>query len=40
MTENEFLLQDRIAKIKSINEKYDLEHNGMFRTVVVKIQPY
>lgn len=28
MTENEFLLQDRIAKIKSINEKYDLEHNG------------
>lgn len=28
MTENEFLLQDRIAKIKSINEQYDLEHNA------------
>lgn len=28
MTENEFLLADRIAKIKSINEQYDLEHNG------------
>ena len=28
MTENEFLLQDRIAKIKSINEQYDLENNS------------
>lgn len=28
MTKNEFLLADRIAKIKSINEQYDLEHNG------------
>lgn len=28
MTENEFLLTDRIQKIKSINELYDLEHNG------------
>lgn len=28
MTENEFLLADRIAKIKSINEQYDLEHNA------------
>ena len=28
MTENDFLLQDRIAKIKSINEQYDLEHNA------------
>lgn len=28
MTENEFLLVDRIAKIKSINEQYDLEHNA------------
>lgn len=28
MTENEFLLQDRIAKIKSINELYDLENNA------------
>lgn len=28
MTENEFLLQDRIAKIKSINEQYDLENNA------------
>lgn len=28
MTENEFLLTDRIAKIKSINEQYDLEHNA------------
>lgn len=28
MTENEFLLADRIQKIKSINELYDLEHNG------------
>ena len=24
MTENEFLLQDRITKIKSVNEQYDL----------------
>lgn len=28
MTENEFLLQDRITKIKSINEQYDLENNA------------
>lgn len=28
MTENEFLLADRIAKIKSMNELYDLEHNA------------
>ena len=28
MTENEFLLADRITKIKSINEQYDLEHNA------------
>lgn len=28
MTENEFLLQDRIAKIKSINEKYNLLENS------------
>ncbi len=28
MTENEFLLQDRLAKIRSINEQYDLEHNA------------
>lgn len=28
MTENEFLLQDRITKIKSINELYDLENNA------------
>lgn len=28
MTENEFLLQDRIAKIRSMNELYDLEHNS------------
>lgn len=28
MTENEFLLNDRIAKIKSINQLYDLEHNS------------
>lgn len=26
--EYEFILQDRIAKIKAINEQYDLEHNG------------
>lgn len=28
MTENEFLLQDRITKIKSINELYNLENNA------------
>lgn len=28
MTENEFLLQDRIAKIKSINEQYNLLENS------------
>lgn len=28
MTENEFMLADRITKIKSINEQYDLEHNA------------
>jgi 3'-phosphoadenosine 5'-phosphosulfate sulfotransferase (PAPS reductase)/FAD synthetase len=28
MTENEFLLQDRITKIKSINEQYDLLNNA------------
>jgi 3'-phosphoadenosine 5'-phosphosulfate sulfotransferase (PAPS reductase)/FAD synthetase len=28
MTEHKFTLQDRIAKIKSINELYDLEHNA------------
>ena len=28
MTENEFLLADRIAKIKSINKLYDLENNA------------
>lgn len=28
MTENEFLLEDRIAKIQAINEQYDLEHNS------------
>ena len=28
MTEHEFTLADRVAKIKSINEQYDLEHNG------------
>ena len=28
MTENEFLLQDRISKIKSINEQYDLLKNA------------
>lgn len=28
MTENEFMLQDRIAKIKSINQMYDLENNA------------
>lgn len=29
MTENEFLLSDRITKIKSINELYDLENNAV-----------
>ena len=28
MTENEFLLQDRIIKIRSINEQYDLLNNS------------
>lgn len=28
MTENKFILQDRIQKIKSINELYDLENNS------------
>ena len=28
MTENEFLLADRIQKIRSMNEQYDLEHNA------------
>lgn len=28
MTDFDFILQDRITKIKSINELYDLEHNG------------
>ena len=28
MTENDFLLADRIAKIKSMNELYDLENNA------------
>lgn len=28
MTENEFLLSDRIQKIKSMNELYDLENNA------------
>lgn len=28
MTENEFMLSDRITKIKSINDLYDLEHNA------------
>lgn len=28
MTENEFLLADRIAKIKSINEQHDLLNNS------------
>lgn len=28
MTENEFLLADRIQKIKSINKLYDLENNA------------
>ena len=28
MTENEFILADRIQKIKSMNELYDLENNA------------
>ena len=28
MTENEFMLADRIAKIQSINKLYDLENNA------------
>ena len=28
MNEYEFMLEDRIAKIKAINEQYDLEHNA------------
>jgi len=28
MNEHEFMLQDRIAKIRAINEQYDLENNG------------
>ena len=28
MTENEFILNDRITKIKSINEMYDLENKS------------
>lgn len=28
MTENEFLLSDRISKIRAINEQYDLENNA------------
>lgn len=28
MTENEFILQDRIMKIQAINEQYDLENNA------------
>lgn len=28
MTDYDFLLQDRIAKIQAINEQYDLEHNA------------
>ena len=28
MTDYEFILQDRIAKIQAINEQYDLEHNA------------
>jgi len=28
MTENEFLLADRIQKIRSINEQYNLEQNA------------
>lgn len=28
MDEHEFMLEDRLAKIRAINEQYDLEHNG------------
>ena len=28
MTENEFMLEDRIAKIQSINQQFDLENNA------------
>lgn len=28
MTDYEFILEDRIAKIRAINEQYDLEHNA------------
>ena len=28
MTENEFMLADRIAKIQSINQQFDLENNA------------
>lgn len=28
MTDYEFMLEDRIAKIQAINNEYDLEHNG------------
>lgn len=28
MTDNEFLLSDRIQKIRSMNELHDLEHNA------------
>ena len=28
MTDNEFILEDRIAKIQAINHQYDLEHNA------------
>lgn len=28
MTENEFLLSDRITKIKSMNDMYDLQNNS------------
>ena len=28
MDENEFMLEDRIAKIRAINKQHDLEHNG------------
>lgn len=28
MTDYEFMLEDRIAKIRAINEQYDLEHNA------------
>ena len=28
MTDYEFMLEDRISKIRAINEQYDLEHNA------------